>query len=80
MDEFRIVVDDLRDFFFFVGVLPKRCVFVINEVIFVNFCLKKACARHVGSLSVSSDDTIGRKGVDCKFLELYGLQLTQLKH
>jgi hypothetical protein len=42
--------DDVRGRTCFCGVLPKQCVFVTNEGIFVNFCLKKACATHVGSL------------------------------
>jgi hypothetical protein len=41
---------------------------------------KKGTYAARGVTSVSLDGTIGRKGVNCKFLELYGLQLTQLKH
>jgi hypothetical protein len=41
---------------------------------------KKLTCRVRGCISVSSNGTIGRKGVDCKFLQLSWVQLKQTKH
>jgi hypothetical protein len=56
----------------------KRC--RLNEGIFVHFVQKKGMCMARGVTSISSDGTVGQKGVNCKFLQLSWVQLKQYKH
>ncbi len=47
----------------------KRC--RLNEGIFVHFVQKKGMCMARGVTSISSDGTVGQKGVNCKILQLF---------